>query len=99
MCLGGGGGVVVALETDPPSPSQRKAPSQAEGQRSCDLGGRSIQDSSAEGGPAIELPGLEAGPQEALLLPPRSSSLLQQAAFPVVPIPFPLPLSLFSGLQ
>ena len=43
--------------------------------------------------------GPEAGPQEAPLPPPRSSSPLQQAAFPAVPIPFPLPLSLFSALQ
>lgn len=42
---------------------------------------------------------LEAGPQEALLLPPRSSRPLQKAALPAVPILFPLPLSLFSALQ
>lgn len=74
------------LEMDPPSPN--KAPSPAEGQRSGDLKACSTRDGSLEGG----LPWLEAGPQEALLLPPTGR-------LPSNAHSLPFALSLFSALQ
>lgn len=74
---------------DRPFETQRNAPGQAEEQRSLDLKAQGSRDSSAGGGPAIGLSGLEAGPQEALLPLPAAAAPSNRP--PSQRCPFPCP--------